>query len=125
MLNGFQILVITIYSHWFRRFEVVSIKYNTNTDKINFIMRTRESINILRPGSTGGFTLIGTDEHPHTRLEMEWYKPGPLDENGVVLKDLYIQIESHVKLGSNDVQIQVNFDGVVNFGVICNFLVKE
>ena len=91
----------------FSTFEVKSIKYNTNEDKINFVLRTTQNIDILRPGLTGGFTLTGTADQP-TTLEMEWYKPGPLQPDCVVLKDLYIKIESRVAQGSHFVDLHVS-----------------
>ena len=75
-------------------------------DKYKFVMRTSDSIDILRPGDAGGFTLI-TENRP-TTLEMEWYKPGPLQPDCVVLKDLYIKIESRVAQGSHFVDLHVS-----------------
>ena len=76
-------------------------------DKYKFVMRTSDSIDILRPGDAGGFTLI-TENRP-TTLEMEWYKPGPLQPNCVVLKDLYIKIQSQIKEGESEVDINVSY----------------
>ena len=51
--------------------------------------------------------MTGTADQP-TTLEMEWYKPGPLQPDCVVLKDLYIKIESRVAQGSHFVDLHVS-----------------